>query len=234
MERSNDLCRKILDHGPSPSTLLFILERMKKEGRVNEAVRECIKALRQYPDDIRLRWLLSECYLDLGFFSLAEKEIALAAKDIEKLVPIFEFQAELFERQRRYGDAYAALQKYVAHVSGDTEVIERLERLKEKKEVPPSQGPTSDEIVPGIATHTLAEIYESQGQLQAAIQTYKQLIAQDPEDLRAKEHLQQLEARTDMGEEILEHPTERHVGREKMIGVLEGWLARIQEINSAR
>ncbi|MBW2094873.1 MAG: hypothetical protein JRI80_08285, partial [Deltaproteobacteria bacterium] len=130
MERANDLYRTILASGPSPSTLLIVCRRMKEEGRVNEAVRACMKGLTLYPDDIRLRWLLSECYLELGFFSMAEKEIAFVAEQVQKLAPVFKIQADLFERQGRREEASAALEKYIAHFPGDTEAMERLRNLK--------------------------------------------------------------------------------------------------------
>lgn len=233
MEKANDLYHKILAKGPSPSTLLIICRNMKEEGLVNEAARACIKGLALYPDDIHIRWLLSECYLELGFFSLAEKEIAFTAEQIERLAPVFKIQADLFERQGRREEASVALEKYLAHFSGDTEAMERLRSLKPREEIPPTQAPFPEEIVTEIATHTLAQIYESQGQLQAAIETYKKLIEQDPLDLGARERLEKLETEN-RGEEIIAVPPARkHDGTQRMIGVLEGWLTRIQEMESA-
>jgi tetratricopeptide (TPR) repeat protein len=233
MERANDLYSAILAHGPSPSTLLIILQRMKEEGRVNEALRECINGLRLYPDDVRIHRLLAECYLELGFFSLAEKQIALAAEYIDELASVFKIQADLFERQGRHEEAAAALEEYLVHFSGDTELIERLHTLKREGETPSTYAPSSEELIPEITTHTLAEIYESQGQLRAAIETYKKLIEQNPEDLRAHEHLRHLEQGIRSGEDAVKPPEKKQDGTQKMIGVLEGWLARIQETGGA-
>jgi tetratricopeptide (TPR) repeat protein len=233
MERANDLYSTILTHGPSPSTLLIILQRMREEGRVDEALRECIKGLRLYPDDVRIHRMLAECYLELGFFSMAEKQIALAAENIDELVSVFKIQADLFEKQGRHEEAAAALEKYLAHFSGDTEVIERLRTLKQEEKTPSTYAPSSEEIVPEIATHTLAEIYESQGQRKAAIETYKKLIEQYPEDLRAHEHLRHLEQGIHSGDEPVKPPEKKQDGVQRMIGVLEGWLARMQEMGGA-
>lgn len=232
MELMNDLYGTILAHGPSPGTLLIVLQRVKEEGRVNEALRECIKGLRLYPDDVRIRRLLAECYRELGFFSLAEKEVALTVGNIEELVPVFKMQADLFERQGRHKEACAALEKYLAHFSGDTEAIARLHALKEKEKIPSSRAPSSEEIVSEIATHTLAEIYESQGQVWAAIETYKKLIEQNPEDLRAHERLKYLEHEIHGPDETVKPPKKKHDGAQRMIGILEGWLTSIQEMGS--
>ena len=212
MERANDLHSTILAHGPSPSTLLIILQRMREEGRVHEVLRECMRGLRLYPDDIGIHRMLAECYLELGFFSLAEQQIALVVENIE---------------------AAAALEKYLAHFPGDAEVMERLRTLKQEEEAPSTQAPSSEEIVPEIATHTLAEIYESQGQFKAAVETYKKLIEQNPEDLRAHEHLRHLEQGIRSGLKPGKVPEKEEDGAQRMIGILEGWLARMQEMGSA-
>ena len=76
MEKSNDFLGEILNNGPSQSTFFLVLKKMKEEGRSSEVIQECQKALSLYPDDLRLRTLLAESYLDLGFIGLAEKELA--------------------------------------------------------------------------------------------------------------------------------------------------------------
>lgn len=72
MEKSNDLLGEILNYGPSQGTFFLVLKKMKEEGRSSKVIRECQKALSLYPDDLRLRTLLAESYLDLGFIGLAE------------------------------------------------------------------------------------------------------------------------------------------------------------------
>lgn len=245
MKRLSDLYGEILDQGPSLTTLHLVLEKMREEKRFSEVVRACNEGLRRYPDDIRLRRMLAECYMEMGFFSLAETEVNLAVEKLEELLPLFKFQAEVFERQGRIKEAGEAARKYAAYFSGNGEAAQLFGRLAQTEEAFPSESdevpndqdsPISvpEEIVPEIATHTLAEIYESQGQIQAAIQTYRELIEQNPEDHRARERLERLSAGTEPGEDLPVHPLERWDGRERMIGVLEGWLARIQEINRAR
>lgn len=245
MRRSDNLYSEILDQGPSLATLHLILEKMREERRFSEVVRACNKGLSHHPDDIRLRWMLAECYLEMGFFSLAETEINLAARTLDGLVPLLKFQADIFERQGRVKEALAVARKYVAHCPADAEAVELLGRLVKAEEQYASESgytspdltsslPTPEEIVPEIATHTLAEIYESQGQIQAALQTYRELIAHNPEDRRARERLEKLSVGINPGDEAQLHSLEKLDRREKMIGVLEGWLCRLQEINRAR
>jgi tetratricopeptide (TPR) repeat protein len=232
MNNRDDLYSAILAEAPSPSTLLIVCQRMKEEGNVSDALRGLIRGISLYPDDTRLRQCLSECYLELGFISLAEQEMIRITGQIERLVPVYKTLGNLFERQGRDEKAVLALEKYLAHFPDDREAVERLRSLKEKEDVFPTRTQPPKEIVPEIATHTLAEIYEGQGQLQAAIDTYKKLVEKDPEDFRARERMQQLHDQVYGKEETPEPVAAQPEGRERMITVLEGWLARMQEIRS--
>jgi len=57
-------------------------------------------------------------------------------------------------------------------------------------------------------------------------------MEQNPGDLRARERLQELETEIHGEEEIVLPPERRQNGTERMIGVLEGWLTKIQEMGS--
>ncbi len=232
MSNRDDLYNAILAEAPSPSTLLIVCRRMKEDGKVSDALRVCIRGISLFPDDIRLRQCLSECYLELGFISLAEQEMIRITGQIERLVPVYKTLAGLFERQGRDEKAVLAIKKYLAHFPNDREALERLRNLKTKEEVSPTRTQPPKEIVSEIATHTLAEIYEGQGQLQAAIDTYKKLVEKDPEDFRARERMQQLHDQIYGKKEAQTPVSEQTDGKERMITVLEGWLTRVQEMRS--
>ena len=57
---------RLLSHGPSQGTLFLAFSQMKKEGRFSDAIKNCLQAVTTYPDDIRLRTLLAESYLEGG------------------------------------------------------------------------------------------------------------------------------------------------------------------------
>ena len=75
MAETDNVLGEILNHGPSAGSIFIVLARMKKEGRSSEVVQQCIKFLRVYPDDIRLRIILAESYLETGFIGLAGVEL---------------------------------------------------------------------------------------------------------------------------------------------------------------
>ncbi len=243
MGRSNDLFKDILKNGPSPRTYRRLLEQMKDDGHTREVTRACVSGLEQDPDDMPLRRLLAHCYKDMGFLSLYENEICLVTEKIDKLISIFKEQAKIFATQGRVEEASSALKKYMAHCPGDHEALEMLDGLEKPGRdaqvdtVPASHEAIPQETEPGkifpeMATRTLAEIYVTQGQQQAAIETYRELLARDPGDQKARERLQELEGGMDLEELMWEPVSEERVGKERMISVLERWLAEIRSLGA--
>ncbi len=72
----------------------------------------------------------------------------------------------------------------------------RRELLAAPVEEPPR--PAGGEPRP-IATKTLAELYASQGDVDAAVATYREVLARDPDDGEARERLRQLLGRERAG-----------------------------------
>ena len=130
MEKSNDLLGEILNCGPSQGTFFLVLKKMKEEGRSSEVIRECQKALSLYPDDLRLRTLLAESYLDLGFIGLAETELATVTSRLGDLVSAYKLQAEIYTKQQRTEEAVWALNQYLVHRPDDHDALDLLDKIK--------------------------------------------------------------------------------------------------------
>ena len=130
MEKSNDLLGEILNYGPSQGTFFLVLKKMKEEGRSSEVIRECQKALSLYPDDLRLRTLLAESYLDLGFIGLAETELATVTSRLGDLVSAYKLQAEIYSKQQRNEEAVWALNQYLVHKPDDHAALDLLDKIK--------------------------------------------------------------------------------------------------------
>jgi len=242
MKKPNDLFEQIISCGPSPSTLFLVLTRMKEEGRFSEVIQECVKALGTYPDEIRLRRLLAECYLEVGFISQAETELERVTSDISDLMSAYKLQAESYVRQGRGKEASEALKRYLAHKPDDQEAISLLERIKpleeehltEVSEIADEVSRTEEDLFPELATPTLAEIYCNQGQIQEAIVIYEKVLFDNPLDNNSMKRLAELKAlsveqtRTSIADE-----NNLRAKKEKTIAILEGWLVRIQELSHA-
>ena len=92
-EEQDDFFDQLLSHGPSQGTLFLAFRKMKKEGRFSDTIKNCLKAVNSYPDDIRLRTLLAESYMEEGFIGLADAEFKIIASHISHLVSVFKLQA---------------------------------------------------------------------------------------------------------------------------------------------
>jgi len=203
MEKSNDLLSKILNYGPSQGTFFLVLQKMKEEGRSSEVIQECQKALSLYPDDLRLRTLLAESYLDLGFIGLAETELATVTSRLGDLVSAYKLQAEIYTKQQRTEEAVWALNQYLVHRPDDHDALDLLGKIKSGVE---GEMPKATQAVEGF-THTEEERVED------VVQSQEEDILESvviPEDItRALEE--------DIEEEVLvaELPEERIDQEEK-------------------
>jgi tetratricopeptide (TPR) repeat protein len=129
VEAPNDLYERILAAGPSSGTLLVILSDLKKQGQLNKVIRECIRALNAFPDDVRIRRTLAETYYEAGLIGQAEDQLREVVKTLEELSSVYRLQAEIYRRVERKSEAAEALRVYLAHRPDDLEALALLNRL---------------------------------------------------------------------------------------------------------
>ncbi|MFC1535462.1 tetratricopeptide repeat protein, partial [Thermodesulfobacteriota bacterium] len=254
MENSEKtLFSEILSSGPSPGTLFLILSRMKEEGRLRKVIEECHKALDVYPHDIRIRRLLAESYLESDQIPQAELELEKVIKQIDGLISSYSLQAEIFIRQKREKEAVEILKIYLAHRPDDDEALRLLDTLQQSEEISAEPLPVMEEVdtpledvregvlpdyeggdLPDIATATLAEVYFDQGLIEKAVETYEKVIAKNLDDVQSKRRFDEIrgimaqdQVAEDKGEDKVREK------KEKMITILETWLASIREQSKA-
>ncbi len=245
MDKAEDLIRQVLKAGASPDTLYLVLSRMKEEGRTGEVIQECLRALDFYPYNFPLRTLLAEAYMEGGFIMQAEKEIEHVVTQSAHLFEAYKLQARIYLRQQRKDEALEVLRKCLVLNPDDHEVQDLLGNLEPlggaphreeagpgEKEPIPEKAP--EETVPELATPTLGEIYFNQGQLLDAIETYQKVLLRNPDDKDSRRRLAELQAFVaENSEHVMAERDTAKIKREKMIGILEAWLNRIQELNRA-
>jgi tetratricopeptide (TPR) repeat protein len=252
MADSDELYTRILADGPSPKTLFYLLSNLKKQGQLRRVIQESLKALTAYPNDIHIRRLLAETYFDAGLISQAEAELEKVGALISDLTDTYKLQAEIYMKQNRKEEAIRCLKLYLAHRPDDRMALDSLDTLETKEEAPvqesyPHKEETTarseeqevlqeapaieiEEEQPEIATPTLAEIYFEQGQIEEAMDTYEIIVAQNPEDEFSRGRLEELKsmiAKQNLIEE--EERGEVREKKEKMIAILESWLANIRD-----
>jgi tetratricopeptide (TPR) repeat protein len=236
MDTSFDLYDQILTNGPSPRTLFLVLSKMKEEGQLRRVIQECLKALSIHPFDIHIRQLLAESYFESGLISQAESELDKVTTMMNDFIPTYRLQADIYLRERREEEAAEALKLYLAHRPDDQEARNLLDTLMPVEEVPVAKPEPDVEEISGpveeIATPTLAELYVDQNLIQEAIATYEKVVAQHPEDEHSRQRLEELKAMSieDKALELEDKGVETiRQKKEKMITILEGWLANIKE-----
>lgn len=240
MAETDNVLDEILNHGPSADSISIVLTKMKKEGRLSEVVQECIKFLRVYPDDIRLRSILAESYLGIGFIGLAGAELEKVRSMIENLIPAYKLLAEIYAKQRRLTEAADTLKLYLAHCPGEPEALKLLGEVEPADEAQLEVGgPTDDAVVAvdekdavsDLATPTIAELYYTQGRLSAAITIYEKVLNDKPDDIESLKRLTELRglAAEEPNAEGKEKDDLRAL-TETMITILERWLPKIKEM----
>ncbi len=224
-----DFLTEILSHNPSQSTLLLVLTKMKEDGRFDDVIRGCLRALSTYPDEIRLRILLVESYIREGLIGQAEKELVRVTLDIDSLVPAYKTQAELYFKQQRLKEAVMALKRYLVFNPDDQDALQLLDAIgqSEGEELAETESQRYDQ-----ATPTLAEIYYKQGQIQDAINTYEKVLLSNPNDEVSRRRLSELRvsATVETGMQEIDEDAVK-TKKQEMITILEGWLARLHTSN---
>ncbi|MFW6147416.1 MAG: tetratricopeptide repeat protein [Thermodesulfobacteriota bacterium] len=218
----SDIYDELVGKIVTPGARLLLVENLKKEASPQTVIDACKKMLDAFPDDIGIRSLLAETYFEEGSLDFAERETEEIVKQINQLSSIFKFQSELFRKQNKLDDAIQSLKLYLAHNEGDQQAADLLADLSRPREEPSA-----------LPTSTLAELYYKQGELDEAIQVYEQVVADSPENETAKLRLDELKG--EKGQQTAE-VDRTHLMRErkvKLLGVLERWLAAVEERKAA-
>ena len=222
MEKSNDLIGQILSHGPSQGTLSLVLRKMQQEGRHSEVIQECLKGLDRYPDDIRLRILLAESYLEVGSLGQAEEELEKALSMIEGLISSYKLKARICIREKRSEEAAHALRLYLAHKPKDQEALDLLTQvgpvLGDTDDVP--EKPPEREAASEKEDREILDLLEQVGPVlgdtdEVSEKPPEREVLAEKEDQEVLDLLEQVRPAKDAANEVPDDPTERKTSEEK-------------------
>jgi tetratricopeptide (TPR) repeat protein len=88
-----------------------------------------------------------------------------------------------------------------------------------------------EEVLPEIATPTLAEVYVNQGQIQEALSIYEKVVSQNPEDLASVTRIEKLKTMLTAEPRPAKKTPSVELKKQKTIAVLESWLANIRKMS---
>ena len=219
MKPLDEIYDEILNKPVTPRASLLLIKGLKEEGKRQMVVKACQKALEFFPDDISIRRLLAETYVEEGSIDLAQKELTRLCEQIDELSSVLKLQAEVFIEEDKTKEAIECLELYLAHHRSDKQAAQVLSELSS----PPKKGSS---ILP---TSTLAEIYYKQGELEAAIRIYEQTVKAFPDDEKAKRRLDELRKISEAEEHGKAKDERLRERKLKLIKVLERWLANIAQ-----
>jgi len=219
MKPLDEIYDEILNKPVTPRASLLLIKGLKEEGKRQMVVKACQKALEFFPDDISIRRLLAETYVEEGSIDLAQKELTRLCEQIDELSSVLKLQANLFIEEDKTKEAIECLELYLAHHRSDKQAAQVLSELSS----PPKKGSS---ILP---TSTLAEIYYKQGELEAAIRIYEQTVKAFPDDEKAKRRLDELRKISEAEEHGKAKDERLRERKLKLIKVLERWLANIAQ-----
>ncbi len=233
MKNTNDIYSAILEHGFSDHTVVFVLEKMRAQGRSNEAMKQCTRFLQQYPHNAHLRRLMVELYLENGFIGLAEDELKKLTVSLDELVSPYKAMAEHLAAQGNWTEAEPHLRYYLVHEPEDKEALALLSTI-ETHTIPSGRREAAPPV--DFATPTIAELYYEQGEIDAAIATYERVLADNPEHPDAARRLTELRAMASEEEEeemAVETKSLSDDTSKILMDILKRWLPRIRDLDHA-
>jgi len=182
-KNTSDLLDQILTHGPSQGTLFLVLNSLKEQGHTHKIIQGCLKGLEIYPDDIRIRMLLAESYLDAGFIGQAESELDRVTRELELLNSAYKLQAIIYARQHRAEEAFKSLKRYLSLNPDDPEGLRLLEEFKPgEPAVEPEEQLPKERLEPDQKIEPADQMYATEPEIKAAKETVGPETVAEPFD----------------------------------------------------
>jgi tetratricopeptide (TPR) repeat protein len=210
------------ESAPESRSFAPLADAYHRAGRHEEAIELLHNGTARHPDYVSALVLLADCYEALGRVEEADAVFARVLNQEAENVRALEHQAEQSLHQGALGKAAALVEKLQQIDPWDATIRRLAARVQESPRpgrgsmpqpvtpptapVPPSAPvPTGMPLTPETAlpnqssdemsTLTLAQIYESQGYLQKALNIYERLQQQHPDNPQVSQRLEQLRRR---------------------------------------
>jgi tetratricopeptide (TPR) repeat protein len=194
---NNNLDELIIRNLPSPSTAFLIVSEWYSQGRYDAVINACRDILKIYPDDIRLHRLACLAYSELDFQQEVLNETEKIMRSIEDFADIYLIRARTLKQLNEIGKALKTLRLYLAYRPGDETGLALLKELRatDGSLDSPGQEPADIDLGPEttMASPTIAELYLSQGLIDQAVETYRHVVALNPDDESSRQRLEELE-----------------------------------------
>lgn len=130
-----------LQADPKSRVFAQLADAYRKVNLLDEAIDTAKKGLEVHPKYAIAHLVLGRCYLAKGMFALAREEFDLTIKNDPQNMVGYKLLGETYEKQNMYPDAIKYYQLVMDLEPGNTELAEKIERLKGLKQGEPPAEP---------------------------------------------------------------------------------------------
>lgn len=191
--------KKKLEENPDSLVFAPLAEAFRKEGNLEEALKVCKKGLEKHPSNTSARVVLGRIYQGQGKTQEAANELKKVLElDSDNLMAHSLLGSIYMEK----GDHQAAIEEYqkILTLNPDDEEIQTTLKQAIEKAAGDTKGTSSSKkglpvsekkasMKDSTATLTMAELYLKQGHLDKAIEVFRELLANDPQNLMMRQKL---------------------------------------------
>lgn len=208
----------------NPHSYIFVplANAYLKTGMPEKAIEIAKEGLKEYPDFASARMVLARAYYDCQRIDEAKEEslgvlqshsdnllaykllvdIYLLKNNVEEAKKLIEGLKDLDTKNLEIKGLISSLEKKL------TQLLSQRPQAEINKEIEPEEAKEEKISQDDISTKTLAKIYEEQGLFEKAIETYRKILRDSPENESILEKVKQLENKLETKGTQPEKPTD--------------------------
>lgn len=208
----------------NPHSYIFVplANAYLKTGMPEKAIEIAKEGLKEYPDFASARMVLARAYYDCQRIDEAKEEslgvlqshsdnllaykllvdIYLLKNNVEEAKKLIEGLKDLDTKNLEIKGLISSLEKKL------TQLLSQKPQAEINKEIEPEEAKEEKISQDDISTKTLAKIYEEQGLFEKAIETYRKILRDSPENESILEKVKQLENKLETKGTQPEKPTD--------------------------
>ena len=210
---------------------------------VDAPIRKCLDRVKANPEDWSARVSFGMMYYDNGMLKEAGEELKKVAQVISDNKTVFKTLSKIYEKEGNNENARRSSMIFSALDSGYLEADTMVSSQKTEeptREESMSQRPfrEEDEEISNdsvdISTNTIAEIYIKQGHPDKALEIYREMLDDQPENIAIQKKINGLMEEIGKSALVEVEPLSCSLKKERIIEVLNKWLDNLGRLKEER
>jgi len=202
-------------------------ESLLQRGSYHEAMIFAKDRLSAHPEDADARMMIGILLMEMGDEQEAIAVFEQITNDIMRLAGVYEHLGDLLSKRGALEDAWTCYQTFLdlkPNAMQTERVLVKIENLLDGGDRDRNEKPTNN-VTGAFKTITIAELYLSQGHVDAAEKILKEILQKDPRNEKAHALLQQAGS---SAKRAVMH--QRDAFSEAVIGELNCWLRNMHRL----